>query len=142
MLDCGSLVIACGGGIPVERDAEGYLHGVEAVTDKDVSSALLASELGADMLIIPTGVEKVAINFGQPDEQWLDNLTPAEARALSDQGLFGEGSMKPKVDALLTFLQGNPQGKGLITKVSALMQAIGGHTGTWISNPSLAQSND
>jgi carbamate kinase len=143
LLDCGSLVIACGGGgIPVERDAEGYLHGVEAVIDKDVSSALLASELGADMLIIPTGVEKVAINFGQPDEQWLDNLTPSEARALSEQGQFGEGSMKPKVDALLKFLQGNPQGKGLITKVSTLMKAIGGHTGTWISNPSSEQSND
>jgi len=127
LLDCGSLVIACG---------------VEAVIDKDVSSALLASELGADMLIIPTGVEKVAINFGQPDEQWLDNLTPAEARALSDQGQFGEGSMKPKVDALLKFLQGNPQGKGLITKASTLMKAIGGHTGTWISNPPAEHSND
>lgn len=91
---------------------------------------------------IRTGVEKVAINFGQPNEQWLDNLTPSEARALSEQGQFGEGSMKPKVDALLQFLQGNPQGKGLITKASTLMQAIGGHTGTWISNHSSEQSND
>ncbi|MEH6533232.1 MAG: carbamate kinase [Photobacterium frigidiphilum] len=135
LLECGSLVIAAGGGgIPVERNSEGELVGVEAVIDKDVASALLAKELQADMLIIPTGVEKVAINFGQANEQWLDQLTPADALAFGNQGQFGEGSMKPKVDALLQFLEGNPQGAGLITKANTLIQAINGTTGTWIRN--------
>ncbi|MDT8877989.1 carbamate kinase [Halomonas saccharevitans] len=143
LVDSGSLVIACGGGgIPVERDDDGNLRGVEAVIDKDVASALLASELHADMLIIPTGVEKVAINFGRPDEQWLDSLTPADARALSEQGQFGEGSMKPKVDALLKFLQGNPDGSGLITKASTLMQAMDRHTGTWIGTNPMEKHHD
>ncbi|PFG56289.1 carbamate kinase [Vibrio sp. ES.051] len=129
----GALVIACGGGgIPVERDAQGNLTGLEAVIDKDVASALLAEKLKADMLIIPTGVEKVAINFGQPDEQWLDNLTPAQAQTLCDEGQFGEGSMKPKVEALLKFIASNPQGAGLITQANTLSQALDGTTGTWI----------
>ncbi|MGR5063919.1 carbamate kinase [Photobacterium sp. DNB22_13_2] len=135
LLDCGSLVIAGGGGgIPVERNESGDLIGVEAVIDKDVSSALLAKQLQADMLIIPTGVEKVAINFGTPEQQWLDQLTPSDAKALGEQGQFGEGSMKPKVDALLQFLDGNPIGAGVITKASTLIQAIDGTTGTWIRN--------
>ncbi|MCE2593961.1 carbamate kinase [Motilimonas cestriensis] len=135
LLDAGSLVIAGGGGgIPVERNSNGELIGVEAVIDKDVASALLAKALNADMLIIPTGVEKVAINFGTPEQKWLDNLSPAEAKILSEQGQFGEGSMKPKVDALLQFIAGNPNGAGLITKASTVIQAIDGNTGTWIRN--------
>ncbi|WEM44456.1 carbamate kinase (plasmid) [Photobacterium sp. DA100] len=135
LLNCGSLVIAAGGGgIPVERNESGDLIGVEAVIDKDVASALLAKELQADMLIIPTGVEKVAINFGTPEQQWLDHLTPTDAKVLSEQGQFGEGSMKPKVDALLQFLEGNPDGAGVITKASTLIQAIDSKTGTWIRN--------
>jgi len=135
LLESGSLVIACGGGgIPVERNDKGDLVGVEAVIDKDLASAMLAKELQADMLIIPTGVEKVAINFGRPGERWLDQLNPVDAKILSEQGQFGEGSMKPKVDALLTFLEGNPKGAGLITKASTVIQAIDGKTGTWIRN--------
>ncbi|MDB1125452.1 carbamate kinase [Vibrio algarum] len=131
----GSLVIAAGGGgIPVERNSEGTLIGIEAVIDKDITSALLATELKADLLIIPTGVEKVAINFGKSDEQWLDNLDYSKAKMLSEQGQFGEGSMKPKVDAVLQFLDGNEGGTGLITKANTLMQAIKGNTGTWIRN--------
>ncbi|MGI2065971.1 carbamate kinase [Shewanella sp. MF08487] len=135
LLESGTLVIACGGGgIPVERNDKGDLVGIEAVIDKDVASAMLARELQADMLIIPTGVEKVAINFGMPGERWLDQLIPVDAKLLSEQGQFGEGSMKPKVDALLTFLEGNPKGAGLITKASTVIQAIDGKTGTWIRN--------
>ncbi|MCR9387283.1 carbamate kinase [Vibrio metoecus] len=135
LIASGTLVIACGGGgIPVERDPQGNLIGVEAVIDKDVASALLAEKLQADMLIIPTGVEKVAINFGLPNQQWLDNLTPAEAKRLCDDGQFGEGSMKPKVEALLQFVAANPNGAGLITQANTLLQALDGNTGTWIRN--------
>ena len=135
LIASGALVIACGGGgIPVERDEQGNLTGVEAVIDKDVASALLAEKLQADMLIIPTGVEKVAINFGQPDQQWLDNLTPEQAQHLCDDGQFGEGSMKPKVQALLQFVAANPKGAGLITQANTLLQALDGTTGTWIRN--------
>lgn len=135
LIASGTLVIACGGGgIPVERDLQGNLIGVEAVIDKDVASALLAEKLQADMLIIPTGVEKVAINFGQPNQQWLDGLTPVEAKRLCDDGQFGEGSMKPKVEALLQFVAANPNGAGLITQANTLLQALDGNTGTWIRN--------
>ncbi|EKO3839135.1 carbamate kinase [Vibrio vulnificus] len=135
LIASGTLVIACGGGgIPVERDPQGNLIGVEAVIDKDVASALLAEKLQADMLIIPTGVEKVAINFGLPNQQWLDDLTPAEAKRLCDDGQFGEGSMKPKVEALLQFVAANPNGAGLITQANTLLQALNGNTGTWIRN--------
>lgn len=135
LLGSGALVIAAGGGgIPVERNAQGDLVGVEAVIDKDVASAMLAKELHADMLIIPTGVEKVAINFGTPEQEWLSELDPAQAKKLGEQGQFGEGSMKPKVDALLQFLAGNPDGAGLITKASTVIEAIDGATGTWIRN--------
>lgn len=135
LIASGTLVIACGGGgIPVERDLQGNLIGVEAVIDKDVASALLAEKLQADMLIIPTGVEKVAINFGQPNQQWLDGLTPVEAKRLCDDGQFGEGSMKPKVEALLQFVAANPNGSGLITQANTLLQALDGNTGTWIRN--------
>lgn len=135
LLESGTLVIAAGGGgIPVERNASGDLVGVEAVIDKDVATAMLAKELQADLLIIPTGVEKVAINFGTAEQEWLDELSPARAKKLSEQGQFGEGSMKPKVDALLMFLEGNPKGAGLITKPSTVIKAIDGETGTWIRN--------
>ncbi|WP_434999533.1 carbamate kinase [Vibrio scophthalmi] len=135
LIASGTLVIACGGGgIPVERDLQGNLIGVEAVIDKDVASALLAEKLQADMLIIPTGVEKVAINFGLPNQQWLDDLTPVEAKRLCDDGQFGEGSMKPKVEALLQFVAANPNGAGLITQANTLLQALDGNTGTWIRN--------
>ncbi|VFS47542.1 Carbamate kinase 1 [Budvicia aquatica] len=114
------MVIACGGGgIPVIRHADKQLSGVEAVIDKDLASALLAEQLGADLLLIPTGVEQVAVNFGQPDQRWLSNLTMDEAQALIDQNQFGAGSMLPKVEAIMRFIAHNQkQGKassGLIT---------------------------
>jgi carbamate kinase len=129
----GAVVVAAGGGgIPVMRAPDGDLVGVEAVIDKDLSSALLAAELEADLLAIPTGVERVAVNFGQPDERWLDSLTVAEALDLAEQGQFGEGSMRPKVEALVGFVQQRPGGAGVITSPERLADALARKAGTWI----------
>ncbi|MDK9364877.1 MULTISPECIES: carbamate kinase [Lelliottia] len=134
----GYIVIACGGGgIPVIRDEHQQLTGVEAVIDKDLASALLASQLGADLLVIPTGVEKVAINFGTPEQQWLDSLDTAEARTLLQAGQFGVGSMQPKVEAILDFVtasqQQGKQASGLITSPQAIKAALAHQNGTWIT---------
>lgn len=134
----GYIVIACGGGgIPVIRDEHQQLTGVEAVIDKDLASALLASQLGADLLVIPTGVEKVAINFGTPEQQWLDSLDTAEARKLLQAGQFGVGSMQPKVEAILDFVtasqQQGKQASGLITSPQAIKAALAHQNGTWIT---------
>jgi carbamate kinase len=129
----GTLVIACGGGgIAVEERAGGELHGVDAVVDKDRASALLAAQLGAELLMIPTGVERVAIRFGQPDQRWLDRLTVREAEAYSAAGEFGTGSMKPKIDAIAGFVKAQPGGRGLVTSPEHIERALRGETGTWI----------
>jgi len=129
----GILIIACGGGgIAVERTPDGGLQGVEAVVDKDRASALLAIELDADLLMIPTGVERVAIRFGQPDQQWLDRLSVEQAARYAAGGEFGEGSMRPKIEALLTFVNGRPGGRGVITNSESIARALRGETGTWI----------
>ncbi|HYN32849.1 MAG TPA: carbamate kinase [Ilumatobacteraceae bacterium] len=133
LCDQGAVVVtAGGGGIPVARDASGDLIGVEAVVDKDLTSALLAADLGADLLIVPTGVERVAVNFGTQDERWLDHLTTAEATELAEQGQFGEGSMRPKVEAVVSFVERRPGAAGLITSPDRLRQALERTTGTWI----------
>lgn len=133
----GYLVIACGGGgIPVVRDGQ-QLKGVEAVIDKDLASALLASQLGADLLVIPTGVEKVAINFGTPQQQWLDAISVAEAQTLLREGQFGVGSMQPKVEAIVDFInasqQQGKQASGLITSPQTIKVATAHQSGTWIT---------
>lgn len=133
LVDGGHLVIACGGGgIPVARDADGQLVGVEAVIDKDRASALLAAELRADLLIIPTGVERVAIHFGTPQERWLDELTPLDAARYATEGHFGEGSMEPKVAAVVEFLRARPTAAGLITSPDCMAAALEHRNGTWI----------
>jgi carbamate kinase len=137
LLAQGCVVIACGGGgIPVVRDDEQRLSGVEAVIDKDLASALLAEQLGADLLLIPTGVEQVAVNFGTPEQRWLDRLSVGEARDLIAQGQFGAGSMQPKVEAILRFVsKSRASGKdasGLITSPAAIRDALLHKTGTWI----------
>ncbi|HXT05296.1 MAG TPA: carbamate kinase, partial [Casimicrobiaceae bacterium] len=129
----GVLVIACGGGgIAVEQTAGGELQGVEAVVDKDRASALLAIELNADLLMIPTGVERVAIRFGEPDQQWLDRLSIEQAERYAAAGEFGEGSMRPKIEALLTYVRGRTGGRGVITNPESIARALRGETGTWI----------
>ena len=129
----GALIIACGGGgIAVEETADGELLGVEAVIDKDRASALLAIEMRADLLMIATGVPRVAIRFGKPDQRWLDRLTVAEAEQYAAEGHFGAGSMGPKIEALLTFAKRRSGGRGVITDPPSIERALRGETGTWI----------
>jgi len=129
----GVLVIACGGGgIAVERTDRNALRGVEAVVDKDRASALLAVELDADLLMIPTGVERVAIRFGKPDQRWLERVTVEQAQHYAADGEFGEGSMRPKIEALLTFVTRRRDGRGVITNPESIARALRGETGTWI----------
>ena len=128
----GCVVIAAGGGgIPVVRQ-EGRLVGVPAVIDKDFASARLAELLEADILIILTAVEKVAIHFGKPNQQNLDTLTPQEARRYIAEGQFAPGSMLPKVQAALAFAESRPGRSALITLLEKAQAGIAGKTGTVI----------
>ncbi len=128
----GFVVIACGGGgIPVVQDEEGNLVGVEAVIDKDLASSLLARGIGADLLLVSTGVEKVAINFNKPDRRWLNRMTVAEARKHYADNQFDRGSMGPKIQAVIEFIEGGGQ-TGLITNPENIGRALAGETGTFI----------
>ncbi len=118
-----------GGGIPVIENEQGDIEGVEAVIDKDLASALFASSINADLFLISTEVEKVAINFNKPDVQWLDRLTVADAQRYLAEGQFGKGSMEPKIQAVLDFL--NRGGKqAIITNPDNMLRALRGETGT------------
>ncbi len=133
LVAAGYVVVACGGGgIPVMRDAAGELRGLEAVIDKDTASSLLARALGADRLVIATGVERVALDFGKPAQRWLDRLTLAEARQLFDDGQFDKGSMGPKIGAVIEFLEGGGA-EGIITDPPHLAPALAGRAGTRIT---------
>lgn len=128
----GTIVIACGGGgLPVYEDEEGDLRRLEAVIDKDSASSLLARELEADLLLITTGVERVAIDFRKPTERWVDRLTLAEARRHLAEGQFAPGSMGPKIQALIDFVE-QTGGRGLITNPNNLANALAGKTGTTV----------
>ena len=134
MVDAGLVVIACGGGgIPVYKTEGNHLKGAAAVIDKDFASCTLAQQLDADMLIILTAVEKVAINYGKPDQQWLDSLTPEQALAYAEEGQFAPGSMLPKVQAAVEFAQSKPGRTALITLLEKAKDGINGKTGTSIS---------
>lgn len=132
LIDGGFVVIGVGGGgIPVVEDENGELVGIEAVIDKDFASALLAATLKADLLLITTAVEKVAINFNKPDQTWIDHMTYDEAKGYLDAGHFGKGSMEPKIRAILGFLdQGGKD--ALITDPANIARALKGETGTRI----------
>jgi carbamate kinase len=126
----GTIVIAVGGGgIPVSRQWDGTLHGVEAVIDKDLASSLLARTLEADILVLPTGVEKVALDFNKPTQRWLDRMTIAQARKHQADDQFDKGSMGPKIAALIDFVAGGGR-MGLITDPPNLARALKGETGT------------
>ena len=130
MVEAGNLVIACGGGgIPVVRRGN-HLKGASAVIDKDFASCLLAKELDADSLIILTAVEKVAVNFGKPDERWLDALSVAQAKQLITEGHFAPGSMLPKVEAAVDFAASGAGRTAIITQLEKSREAIQGKTGT------------
>jgi carbamate kinase len=122
---------AGGGGIPVIEDDNGRLKGVAAVIDKDHSSALLANMIGADLFLISTAVEKVALNFGKPDQRWLDRLTLEEAKGYQAEGHFAKGSMGPKVAAAISFLESGGE-RAIITNPENIPRALRGETGTTI----------
>ena len=135
MVEAGLVVVACGGGgIPVFRTEGHHLKGAAAVIDKDFASCVLAQQVEADALIILTAVEKVAIHFGQPDETWLDRLTPDEARKYITEGQFAPGSMLPKVEAAVRFAESRPGRTALITLLEKARDGINGRTGTRIEH--------
>ncbi len=134
LIAAGFVVIAVGGGgIPVVTAEDGNLQGIAAVIDKDYASALLANAIGADLFIISTAVEKVALNYGQPNQQWLNQLTLAQAKAyLAEGGHFAKGSMAPKIQAVVSFLEQGGM-KAIITNPANLERALAGETGTHIT---------
>ena len=128
----GYLVIGCGGGgIPVIEDANGDISGVEAVIDKDFASSLLARSIGADLFLVSTGVERVAIDWGKPTQRWLDRMTLAEAKRHLAEDQFDRGSMGPKIEALIEFVEAGGA-EGLITSPDQIGRALAGETGTRI----------
>jgi carbamate kinase len=133
LVSSGAIVIAAGGGgIPVYSDASGALDGVDAVTDKDLSAAVLARELGAELLLILTDVDAVYADWGQPGQRALERLTVAEAEKLDASGAFGEGSMAPKVRAAMDYVRATG-GKAIITELSRGLDAVHGSAGTTIA---------
>ena len=129
----GFIVIAVGGGgIPVIEDESGNLVGTRAVIDKDRATSLLAQQLKVDLFLISTSVPQVAINFNKPNEKWLDRMTVEEARAYQAEGHFLPGSMGPKIEAVISFLEAHPDGKVLITDPPNIVRALDGESGTWI----------
>ena len=131
LVETDHIVVACGGGgIPVFKTGGHHLKGAAAVIDKDFAAERLAEQLDADCLIILTAVEKVAVNFGRPDQKWLDRLTPEEAEAYILEGQFAPGSMLPKVEASLRFVRSGPGREALITLLEKAQDGILGKTGT------------
>ena len=130
----GHIVIACGGGgIPVVENADGSLDGLEAVIDKDFVAALLARELEAELFVVSTAVEKVAINFNRPDQRWLDRMTLSEAKRFLEEGQFPRGSMGPKIEAIASFLEAGGRRRAIVTNPPNLGRALAGLTGTHIA---------
>jgi carbamate kinase len=135
LLDAGAVVVANGGGgVPMVDDGAGHLVGVDAVVDKDLAAALLAVEVGADQLVILTDVDGAAVDHGGPHERWLDRVDTAELRELAATGTFGVGSMAPKVEAALRFVEatGNPATIGSLDRA---FDAVHGRGGTRVVRP-------
>lgn len=133
LLENGIITITVGGGgIPVIDPGDGNYEGIAAVIDKDYASSLLAQNIKAELFVISTAVEKVALNFGKPDEKWLDKMTLAEARQYLAEGThFAKGSMAPKIQAIIWYLE-NGGKQALITNPENIGRALKGETGTWI----------
>jgi len=132
LIKAGHIVVTVGGGgIPVSRETDA-LKGVAAVIDKDYASSLLARAIKADLFLISTAVEKVALNFGKPDQKWVDRMTLSEAKAYLAEGThFAKGSMAPKMQAIIWFLEAGGK-QALITNPENIGRALKGETGTWI----------
>ncbi|HEY7281168.1 MAG TPA: carbamate kinase [Actinomycetota bacterium] len=133
LVNAGFVVITVGGGgIPVVADADGNLSGVAAVIDKDLASSLLARELGAELFLISTAVEKVALRFGRPDQEWIDRMTVSQAKEYLQEGThFAKGSMAPKIDAAVRYVEATG-GTAVITDPGNVERALSGETGTSI----------
>jgi len=133
LINAGVVVITVGGGgIPVIDDGDGNYLGTAAVIDKDFASSLLARLIKADLLLISTAVEKVALNFGKPDQKWIDRMTLSEAKAYLAEGThFAKGSMAPKIQAINWFLEAGGK-QAIITNPENISRALKGETGTWI----------
>jgi carbamate kinase len=133
LLDEGFVVISVGGGgIPVVRTAAGNLEGVAAVIDKDRASSLLASGIGAELFIISTSVEKVALRYGTPEQEWVDRMTLSEAKRYLEEGShFAKGSMAPKIEAVVAYLE-RGGGEAIITDPDNVERALAGETGTHV----------
>ncbi len=135
LVDSGVVVVACGGGgIPVFKIENNRLKGAAAVIDKDFASYVLAKQVNADALIILTAVEKVAINFGKPNEEWLSEMSCEQAREYIAQGHFAPGSMLPKVEAALAFAESAPNRSSIITLLEKAKDGVSGKTGTLVKN--------
>ena len=133
LLNAGQIPVTVGGGgIPVKRAHGRHLKGTSAVVDKDFASAKLAEELDADMLVILTAVEKVAINYGKPEQEWLSELSVEDAERYIKEGHFAPGSMLPKIEAALSFVKSGSGRKALITKLEKARDGLAGSTGTVI----------
>ena len=126
-----TIVVTCGGGgVPVVENADGTLTGVAAVIDKDYAAELLAEQVDADVLMILTEVEKVAIHWGKPNQENLSHLSLTEAARYVEEGHFAPGSMLPKVQACMKFVRSNPEKKAIITSLDKAIEALRGETGT------------
>ena len=133
LLDAGAVVVVNGGGgIPMVRSADGLLRGVEAVIDKDLSAALVGRHIGARDLVILTDVEAVALRFGTPEQRWIGEISAADLRALQSEGHFGAGSMGPKVEAALRFVEATG-GRATIAALEDITAAVQGRVGTRVS---------
>jgi carbamate kinase len=138
LLDAGVIPIACGGGgVPVLHGDNGHWTGVAAVIDKDLTSAMLAAHLHADALIMLTGVEQVALDFNKPTQRPLDHMTLAQARQYTADGQFPPGSMGPKIEAAISYLEelpnANHDGEVIITSLERAFDALMGRAGTHIT---------
>lgn len=132
LVDNRFIVIAVGGGgIPVVKMDDGYLVGVEAVIDKDFASSLLATSIKANLLLISTAIEKVALRFNSPEQSWIDQMTVSEAKKYIEEGHFAPGSMRPKINASIEFIENGGE-QALITDPANIQRALQGKTGTWI----------
>ena len=132
LVDRGYVVVACGGGgVPVIRNEKGDIEGVEAVIDKDLASSLLARNLGADAFIISTAVDAVYLNFGKQDQRRISQATLPEIKRYLEEGHFKPGSMKPKIEAIIQFLEGGGQ-KAMISTPEDLLNVVKGTAGTTI----------
>ncbi|MGN0967823.1 MAG: carbamate kinase [Oscillospiraceae bacterium] len=126
-----TIVVTCGGGgVPVVENPDGTLTGVAAVIDKDFAAELLAEQVDADVLMILTEVEKVAINWGKPNQENLSHLSLTDAARYVEEGHFAPGSMLPKVQACMKFVRSNPEKKAIITSLDKAIEALRGETGT------------